>query len=207
MNACGEEFQIDLRLRPEGKKGAIVWNRDRTWAYLRDRAETWERMAWTKARFVAGSEAVRSQIDPLIENFVYGGPLGSTEVEQMKHIRGRMERELGRESRGVWNLKVGRGGLVDLEFLAQFLQIRQMIRIPNTAVVLRKAGMPAELVDDYHFLRSVESMLRLWSPHASSRIEQKDIASLEAMLGIDDFSDSYRETTTRVRAVFETYQG
>ncbi len=204
--ACGEEFKIDLRLRPEGNKGSIVWDGEKTATYLRDRAETWERMAWTKARFVAGSSTVRSQIDPLIEAFVYEGPFGTREVAEMKHIRGRMERELARETNGAWDLKLGRGGLVDLEFLAQFVQIRRRIRIPNTALVLQKAGMPDALVDDYHFLRRVESMLRLWSSRAGSRIEQKDVAALETMLGIDNFTEAYRETTTRIRAAFDQYR-
>ncbi len=203
---CGDEFKIDLRLRPEGSKGAIVWNREMTEAYLRDRAETWERMAWTKARFVAGSAAVAAGISPLIDAFVYEGAFGTREVDQMKHIRGRMERELARETGGAWDLKLGRGGLVDLEFLAEFLQISGKIRIPNTALVLQKAGMPRTLIDDYHFLRRVESMLRLWSPHASSRIEEKDVTALEMMLGIDDFHETYQETTKRIRRACEEYR-
>ena len=95
---------------------------------------------------------------------------------------------------------------MDLEFLAQFVQIRRRIRIPNTALVLQKAGMPDALVDDYHFLRRVESMLRLWSSRAGSRIEQKDVAALETMLGIDNFTEAYRETTTRIRAAFDQYR-
>ena len=56
-----DEFELDLRLRPEGRKGSLVWNLERTAAYLRERGETWERMAWTKARFVASDRELAKE--------------------------------------------------------------------------------------------------------------------------------------------------
>ncbi len=201
------EFSIDLRLRPEGRKGSLVWDLKRTEEYLHSRAEVWERMAWTKARFVAGNLGVAEGLTPLIEEFVYGTEFGKAGIEEMRHIRGRMERELSREAPGVLNLKLGRGGLVDLEFLAEFIQIREGIRIPNTARVLAQASVSKELVEDYFFLRDVESMLRLWTSLSSSRIEEKDIPALEAMLELSDFKATYAEVTSRVRAAFDGYSG
>ena len=87
------EFSIDLRLRPEGRKGSLVWDLKRTGEYLHSRAEVWERMAWTKARFVAGNPGIAEGFAPLIEEFVYGTEFGNTEIDEMRHIRGRMERE------------------------------------------------------------------------------------------------------------------
>ena len=201
----GDEFQLDLRLRPEGRKGSLVWNLERTSAYLRERGETWERMAWTKARFVAGDRELADQFVPLIENFVYGRGFEAAEVDQMKRIRKRMERELAKEKEGKWDLKLGKGGLVDLEFLAEFLQIRNQIRIPNTALVLKRAGITAELIEDYHFLRDVESMLRLWSVRATTQIEEKDLPALELMLDLEIFQETYGRVTGRVRAAFDAY--
>ena len=201
----GDEFQLDLRLRPEGRKGSLVWNLERTTAYLRERGETWERMAWTKARFVAGDRKLADQFVPLIDNFVYGRGFEAAEVDQMKRIRKRMERELAKEKEGKWDLKLGQGGLVDLEFLAEFLQIRNRIRIPNTALVLKRAGISAELLEDYHFLRDVESMLRLWSVHATTQIEEKDLPALELMLDLESFPETYGRVRARVREAFEGY--
>ena len=201
----GDEFQLDLRLRPEGRKGSLVWNLERTAAYLRERGETWERMAWTKARLVAGARNLADQFVPLIDSFVYKRGFEAAEVDQMKRIRKRMERELAREKEGQWDLKLGKGGLVDLEFLAEFLQIRNQIRIPNTALVLKRAGISAELIEDYHFLRDVESMLRLWSVHASTQIEEKDLPALELMLDLESFPKTYRQVTARVREAFDGY--
>ncbi len=105
------------------------------------------------------------------------------------------------------NLKLGRGGLVDLEFLAEFIQIREGIRIPNTARVLAHASVSKEMLEDYRFLRDVESMLRLWTSLSSSRIEEKDFPALEAMLGLSDFKAAYAEVTSRVRETFDSYSG
>ncbi len=205
--SLGDEFQLDLRLRPEGRKGSLVWNLERTAAYLGDRGETWERMAWTKARFIAGDRNLADQFAPLIDNFVYGRRFGTAEVDQMKRIRKRMERELAKEKEGRWDLKLGKGGLVDLEFLAEFLQIHKHIRIPNTALVLKRAGISAELIGDYHFLRDVESMLRLWSLHASTQIDEKDLPALELMLSLESFPETYERVTERIREAFEAYRG
>ena len=205
VDGLRDEFSVDLRLRPEGRKGSLVWNFQSTRKYLRTRAQVWERMAWTKARFVAGNPTLAESFAPLIEEFVYKADFGAKEIEEMRHIRGRMERELSKESPGVVNLKLGRGGLVDLEFLAEFIQIREGIRIPNTVLVFEKAGVSKTLAEDYHFLREVESMLRLWTSLSSSRIEEKDIPALETMLGLSDFRGAYAEVTSRVREAFDSY--
>ena len=199
------EYKLDLRLRPEGRQGALVWNLENTGRYLRTRGETWERMAWTKARFIAGDRELAGQLGLLIDDFVYGSGFGRAEIDEMKHIRQRMEKELGKEGGAARDLKLGKGGLVDLEFLAEFLQIANGIRIPNTALVLRRAGVDRQLVADYLFLREVESMLRLSSTLSTSRIEEKDIHVLEAMLGVSGFETLYREVTERVRSAFEAY--
>ena len=205
VETMGTEFSIDLRLRPEGRKGSLVWDLDSTRRYLENRAQVWERMAWAKARFVAGSANIAAEFEPMIEDFVYGTAFGAAEVDEMKHIRMRMEKELAKEGSGAFNLKLGRGGLVDLEFMAEIIQIRGKIRVPNTAVVLRRARAPQEWTDAYHFLREVESMLHLRTSLSNSRVEAKHIPALEKMLGLSDFPATYTEVTSRVREAFDSY--
>src|SRR2546425_3499843 len=98
------QFKLDLRLRPEGSKGALVWNPERYREYLHDRAETWERMALTKARFVAGDRVLGIAIQKLIREFVYERPFGREQIAEMNAIRARMEHELGKETRDAWDL-------------------------------------------------------------------------------------------------------
>lgn len=194
-------FKVDLRLRPEGSKGSLVWSPERYREYVRDRGETWERMALTKARFVAGDPALAEKITSIMHAFVYGQPFGPQHIEEMNLIRARMENELARETETAWDVKLGRGGIVDIEFLVEYRQIQRNVRIPNTVVAMKRLG-PA-LLEEYEFLRHVESMLRLWSPLATTRIEAKDVQALGLMLQLRDFAGEYKRVTEEVRRTFD----
>ncbi|PYS53620.1 MAG: hypothetical protein DMG13_11915 [Acidobacteria bacterium] len=201
VRQLGPQFKVDMRLRPEGKKGPLVWSPERYRDYVRDRGETWERMALTKARFVAGDPALGRTIQQIIESFVYDRPFGKEQIEEMNAIRFRMENEIGRETESIWDLKVGRGGIVDIEFLVEYRQIQEKVRVPSTVVAMKGVGL--NLLEEYEFLRDVESMLRLWSPLASTRIEEKDRQVLGLMLHVKDFTGQYKHVTDSVRRRFE----
>lgn len=195
------QFKVDLRLRPEGKKGSLIFTPERYREYLADRAETWERMALTKARFVAGDVETGRRVQQIIESFVYERPFDRAQIEEMNAIRARMENELARETETAWDLKVGRGGIVDIEFLVEYRQIQENARIPNTIAVMKRLGM--DLLEEYEFLRSVEFALRLWSPIAATRIEARDVEGLGLMLGVKDFVVEYARVTESVRERFD----
>ena len=121
----------------------------------------------------------------------------------MNAIRFRMENEIGRETESIWDLKVGRGGIVDIEFLVEYRQIQEKVRVPSTVVAMKGVGL--NLLEEYEFLRDVESMLRLWSPLASTRIEEKDRQALGLMLHVKDFPSQYKHVTGSVRRTFERF--
>jgi glutamate-ammonia-ligase adenylyltransferase len=198
------QFKLDLRLRPEGKKGPLVWNPHRYREYLRDRGETWERMALTKARSVAGNRALAAKVHALINEFVYERPFGQEHIAEMNAIRARMEYELGKESQHVWDLKLGRGGLVDIEFMVEYRQIREKVRIPNTTAAMKALRM--DLLQEYEFLRNAECMLRLAEPMTSTRFDRNDAAALSQMLHLRDFLGDYQRITEAVRKRFEKAQ-
>jgi glutamate-ammonia-ligase adenylyltransferase len=158
-------------------------------------------MALTKARFIAGDAGLASKIRSIIEEFVYEEPFIRRHVVEMNAIRSRMEFELARETSEAWDLKAGRGGLVDIEFMAQYRQIQENVRIPNTRAVMKRLRIG--LLEEYDFLRDAESMLRLWSPHSSSRFEPKDVPALSQMLHLKDFLADYKHVTEAVRRTFE----
>ena len=205
MRQLAPQFKVDMRLRPEGKKGSLVWSPERYREYVLDRGETWERMALTKARFVAGNPALGETIREIIESFVYGRRFGREQIEEMNAIRARMENEIGRETDATWDLKVGRGGIVDVEFLVEYRQIQENVRIPSTVVAMKRVGL--NLMEEYEFLRDVESMLRLWSPLANARIEEKDREALGLMLHLKDFAAQYRHIRESVRRMFKNCSG
>jgi len=159
----------------------------------------------TKARFVAGNPALGETIREIIESFVYGRRFGREQIEEMNAIRARMENEIGRETDATWDLKVGRGGIVDVEFLVEYRQIQENVRIPSTVVAMKRIGL--NLMEEYEFLRDVESMLRLWSPLANARIEEKDREALGLMLHLKDFAAQYRHITESVRRMFKNCSG
>jgi glutamate-ammonia-ligase adenylyltransferase len=170
----GIVYRIDTRLRPSGRSGPLVSSLDGFRGYHQTSAQVWERQALIKARPVAGTPALAARVAAIISEFVYRTPLTAEDVREIRRLRLRMERELARESRERVNIKTGRGGLVDVEFLTQMLQLHYgaqvaAVRVGNTLAALEalaQAGvLPPEdhqlLTDGYGFLRRVENSLRL----------------------------------------------
>jgi glutamate-ammonia-ligase adenylyltransferase len=170
----GIVYRIDTRLRPSGRSGPLVSSLDGFRHYHESSAQVWERQALIKARPVAGAAPLAAAVAAIVTGFVYRAPLRPEEANEIRRLRQRMERELARESREHINIKTGRGGLVDVEFLTQMLQLsygvqEQRLRVRSTLEaldVLRDIGvLPAPdhavLTDGYRFLRRVENALRL----------------------------------------------
>jgi glutamate-ammonia-ligase adenylyltransferase len=170
----GIVYRIDTRLRPSGRSGPLVSSIDGFRRYHESSAQVWERQALIKARPVAGDAALAAAVAAIVSGFVYRAPLAPDEAKEIRRLRQRMERELARESREHINIKTGRGGLVDVEFLTQMLQLSYGVQEPRLRVrstlealdALRDAGaLPAAdhalLTDGYRFLRRVENALRL----------------------------------------------
>ena len=174
ITEAGYAYKIDLRLRPEGKKGVTVISLKQFNEYLEKRAETWERQALIKARAVGGNEKFGREFMDMIERFVYTNPFDKDDISQIDHIRKRMENELAMESEMKLDFKLGYGGIVDIEFIVQTLQLKyggdiKKLRKPNTRkalVVLRdekiiENNKAAMLLDAYLFLRRIENRLRI----------------------------------------------
>jgi glutamate-ammonia-ligase adenylyltransferase len=170
----GIAYKIDMQLRPSGKSGPIVSSLDAYREYHKNASQLWERQALIKTRFIAGDPALGRAVEDIIERFAYGTALSPGGVGEIHHLRMRMERELADEDETRFNLKKGRGGLVDIEFLTQMLQLAHGYRLPNlrrreTLEALRalheekilKRGEYPLLSDGYLFLRRLDHRLRL----------------------------------------------
>ena len=219
---AGSAYEIDTRLRPEGKMGALAIPFPAFQRYLRERAETWERMAWTRCRHVGGDAALAAQVRETIDGFVYG-PWSSDIPSYARHVRSRIENELAREAAGDHlDLKRGRGGLADIDFLLQVLQIREgaarhgfrvagtrwlLATLPETAF-LRAAEADA-LRNAYWFLRELETVLRIHTDTGGGAIST-DPAELEPLarrlrepISGDALLERYRDVTGQVRTIYE----
>ena len=134
-------FEIDMRLRPYGKDGPLAASVSAYKNYYKTGGEAWnfERQALVKLRFVAGSKQVGSDIEALRDAFVYGPH--PFDFKELDHLRTRQEHELTQVP--LWNAKYSEGGLLDIEYLVQMLQVSfgqsltGGVRSPNTLKALR----------------------------------------------------------------------
>jgi glutamate-ammonia-ligase adenylyltransferase len=175
----GRLYEVDPRLRPSGSHGLLVTSLAGWRRYHAEDARLWERQALTKLRPVAGDRALGAQVARLASETVYGAPpeaLGGARAiaAEIGRMRERIARELGGKHGGKHDLKVGAGGVIDVEFAAQYLQLvhghaHPALRTTSTVEALRaaaRAGVaPApevELLDQgYRFLRGIEHRLRV----------------------------------------------
>ncbi|MGE5219214.1 MAG: bifunctional [glutamate--ammonia ligase]-adenylyl-L-tyrosine phosphorylase/[glutamate--ammonia-ligase] adenylyltransferase [Chloroflexota bacterium] len=170
----GVAYKIDMQLRPSGKAGPLVSSLGAFREYHKTSSQLWERQALIKTRYAAGDPKLGREVEKIATAFAYGRGLVREEVGEIHHLRMRMERELAREDETRFNLKKGRGGLVDIEFLTQMLQLTHGYQHPKlrhreTLVALEalydaKILKPLEyrlLSDGYLFLRRFDHRLRL----------------------------------------------
>ncbi len=148
--AQGALFEVDMRLRPSGNAGPLATSLEAFSAYQRGDAWTWEHMALTRARVIHADGPLRERIETEIRA-VLGLRRDPDKLRRdIAEMRGRMARQ--RDIGDVWNIKHFRGGLVDVEFIAQYLQLRHAADHPGilhqaTAEVLRRAAAAGLLPD------------------------------------------------------------
>ncbi len=217
-------YKIDLDLRPSGRSGALVTSFDSFRDYHDKSAKLWERQSLIRSFPAAGNKKLAKKVMKTIENFVYDKPLSKNFHKEIDELRMRMENELARESESKLNLKTGRGGLVDIEFLVQMLQLRygseyKSVRCQSTIEALdrlRKEELIADseykqLSGSYFFLKKIENLLRLLHDRSISEIHEDDFDHLS--LEMEEYSDSeelkatYIDKTEKVRSVYDKYFG
>jgi glutamate-ammonia-ligase adenylyltransferase len=151
--AEGVLYEVDMRLRPSGSKGPVAASLASFESYHHDSAWTWEKLALTRARPVCGDPGLMAELSARISR-VLAEPRDATQVKaDVVDMRKLMLREQG--SGGVWDVKRARGGLVELEFIAQTLQLIHAAHHPevldtNTLAALEKLNRAGLLADGDH---------------------------------------------------------
>ena len=142
----GRLYEVDVRLRPDGASGLLVSSLASYDEYQRERAWTWEHQALVRARCVAGDDSLCADFERVRERAL-GRPRDPGALRKdIADMRGRMRAELDRGTAGRFDLKHGEGGLTDLEFLLQYLVLReshahpQMLEPRATPALLEAAG-------------------------------------------------------------------
>ena len=154
QTAEGNLYEVDMRLRPSGQKGPVATQLSGFTHYQQQEAWTWEHLALTRARVVSGPPALRAAVERAVRAALTRRRDPAKTAKEVRDMRALMEKEKG--TRDVWELKQVRGGLVDLEFIAQHLQLVHAHAHPevlgtNTVdalVNLERAGLlPAAAAD------------------------------------------------------------
>ena len=172
----GTLYRIDLRLRPEGKAGPLARSLESYENYYAQWGQTWERMMLIKARGVAGDAGLADEFLEMVQPFRFPRLSGPGVREEMAAMKQRLETEVVRTRDEDRNVKLGRGGIREIEFIAQTQQILHAGRQPflmdrQTVPALRKlatyehlTGPESEaLIAAYEFLRDVEHRLQMES--------------------------------------------
>jgi glutamate-ammonia-ligase adenylyltransferase len=201
-HAEGPGYALDARLRPSGSQGLLVVSLEGFTRYQSERAEDWERQALLKARVCAGDRELGARVIAVARKAAY--ERGAPDPERLHHLRTRMQHELGHErldrSPARYDLKVGRGGIVDIEFAAQWLQMRHghdpRVRTTETEVALSAletcghldASLAEALRDGWGFLRRLEQRLRISHGTSVSLLEEgaPGLVTLARRMGMRD---------------------
>jgi glutamate-ammonia-ligase adenylyltransferase len=220
--AEGNIFRIDLRLRPEGKSGPLVRSLDSCENYYAEFGETWERMALIKARPVAGDAAVGTAFVDMVQPFIYTRHAGGNVIQQMAVLKKRIEEEVVREGQLTRHVKLGIGGIREIEFIVQSFQILRGARLmvlrdrstlrTLSALVKTKtlaADDAAALAEAYRFLRNVEHRLQMEMDLQTHTIpgQQHALFRLARSLGFDSvekFLAVEASHTSAVRRIYES---
>ena len=217
ITRAGQAFRMDFRLRQGGKGTSLAHSLHSLEAYLAEEAVLWERQALVKARPILGDPALARRFAALRRARVFGPGLSDTERAEIHRVRGRMEVELGREGPGRLHVKFGAGGLVDVEFLTQVLQLAHgarhgPLRTPSTrralgalaehGVLAREAA--GVLVEAYDFEKALLRALRLAQARPADCLPTTGhlLARLARELGLPSgraLVDRYREVAAEVR--------
>ncbi len=170
----GFVFRVDARLRPFGDSGPLVLSFDAMESYYHSQAREWERYAMVKVRPVAGDTQAIEQLMGVLRPFVYRRYLDFAAIESLRDMKRMIAKELERKGMAN-NVKLGLGGIREIEFIGQVFQIIRGGREPELQIrpilpVLRLLGekgllpdyVVSELIDAYEFLRLVENRIQAW---------------------------------------------
>lgn len=189
-------FRVDLRLRPEGAKGAIANSLAQMERYYETFGRPWERQAWIKARACAGDAALGAEVMTTLRPFVFPRLISATVIDDVRDLNRRIKRELvrprrGQEEQAGFDLKNGEGGIREIEFFVQALQLihagkRPQLRHRGTLAALDALLFAGLVTDDehlalwraYRWLRHAEHVLQLEAGLQTQTVPEDDAARL-----------------------------
>ncbi|HUW61036.1 MAG TPA: bifunctional [glutamate--ammonia ligase]-adenylyl-L-tyrosine phosphorylase/[glutamate--ammonia-ligase] adenylyltransferase [Candidatus Bathyarchaeia archaeon] len=209
----GTLYDIDARLRPDGKKGVLAVSRSRLSEYYLTEAQAWERLALIKARAVAGDLEFANEVETNARDIAFSLPLTPESLAEITEIRRKIV-----HGASPHDLKKAEGGLTDLEFIVRLLQLRNAVEWPDLKrgdvvgaldVLGRHQLLPEAhwrgLHDAYLLLRRIENRIRMMHGRSESTLPdaKEDLDDLSRRLDMPDVAERVRETRQTVRAAYD----
>jgi glutamate-ammonia-ligase adenylyltransferase len=215
----GAAYRVDLRLRPHGRDGALACSLAEATRYYESSAQDWERQVLIRSRAAAGSAELFAQFREQVTPYVFRPDVSVRRaLESVRLAKQKIDRQT--EKKSGYNVKLGRGGIREIEFIAQALQLAHggrddWLRVPHTLVSLGRLAdrefitqqERSELSDAYCFLRTLEHRLQMEHGLQTHTVaEAEETRSLIARrLGFNNSQEFISSLTAHTRYVRATY--
>ncbi len=223
----GAAYRVDLRLRPEGQRGPTVPSLESALHYYDVSGRTWERQAFVKARAAAGDLEFGQEFLRQLEPWIYRRYLSRADIAGIKALKRRIEQHVKSEGADLRNVKTGHGGIRDIEFTIQFLQLLSggdwlELRTGNTMEAIAKLEIGGCLTrqersileENYAFLRKIEHRLQIMFDLQTHLLpaSKNEIRALAIRMGYTDsptatafdaFTSDYQQKTLLNRKILD----
>jgi len=230
----GTVFRVDLRLRPEGSLGPLARSLDEAIRYYDSRGRDWERLAFIKARPIAGEKRVGQKFLRRLKMFVHGAKTDPPQrvLQTIRSLRGQIQHKMIRRGENERHVKLGIGGIREIEFIVQALQLLHVRRFPQvmkrntlealsclTEVKALSKSIADQLAQSYIFLRDVEHKLQMEHELQTHLIPQDmtEVAKCAIRLGYSrksstqetatHFLNDYRRHSSKVHRLYTQFIG
>ncbi|WP_350582389.1 bifunctional [glutamate--ammonia ligase]-adenylyl-L-tyrosine phosphorylase/[glutamate--ammonia-ligase] adenylyltransferase [Pseudomonas sp. HY2-MNA-CIBAN-0224] len=197
MTVDGFVFRVDMRLRPYGSSGALVLSFNALEQYYQDQGRDWERYAMIKARVVAGDQVMGAQLLEMLRPFVYRRYLDFSAIEALRTMKQLIQQEVRRKGMAD-NIKLGAGGIREVEFIAQAFQLihggrdlslQQRPLLKVLSILEGQGYLPTAVVNElregYEFLRYTEHAIQAIADRQTQMLPdgEQDQARIAFMMG------------------------
>ncbi|MAY43128.1 MULTISPECIES: bifunctional [glutamate--ammonia ligase]-adenylyl-L-tyrosine phosphorylase/[glutamate--ammonia-ligase] adenylyltransferase [unclassified Neptuniibacter] len=215
----GFVFRVDMRLRPFGSAGPLAISFDAMEGYYQEHGREWERYAMIKARVMAGDKDAGDELMSILRPFVYRKYIDFSAFDSLREMKDMISREVRRKGLNN-NVKLGSGGIREVEFIAQVFQLlrggrdsrlqqRELCKI--LPMLPDAVGMPQvasdELMQAYEFLRNAEHAIQAVADKQTQELPNTEIEQLRLAFSMgfskwDDFSSALENQRNNVRTHF-----
>ena len=220
VTADGFVYRVDMRLRPFGDSGPLVLSFAAMEDYYQEQGREWERYAMLKARILNPDGYHSTELQQLLKPFIYRRYIDFSAIESLRRMKQQIEQENRRLNRRN-NIKLGVGGIREVEFIVQTLQLIRGGRIPAMQQPALLKALPVladedvltwqqvtELQDDYLLLRTVEQALQGIDDQQTQTLPQDELAQAQLLvsLGLDNWAQLQQQIDTAMARVHQQFK-